>query len=364
MDTAQNQRFVYIGTYTEPLPHVAGRGEGIYCCRLNSSTGELTRPSLVAGNVVNPAYLVIDSGQRYLYAIQETDEGNNPAVFAFAIEPESGALRYLNQQPAHGGLPCYIAVDAKNRYVCVPNYGGGNVSVYPVLADGRLGAAIDVVQHNGSSINPTRQESPHPHAVVFTPDNRYLFIPDLGLDQIMAYRLNQAQGKLVPHTPPFCRVHPGTGPRHLAFHPGGRYAFGINELDATLIVFAYNDGTLTPLQTISTLPPNFDGERSCAAIRVAPSGRFVYGANRGHDSIAIFAFDEATGTLSPIGYEPTQGQTPRDFAIDPSGTFLLAANQDTDTLVTFRINQQTGQLEQTEYVAPVPNPTCLAFVKR
>jgi 6-phosphogluconolactonase len=358
-----HQTFVYIGTYTKPLPHVAGRGQGIYRCHLDFSTGELT-PLDHTPNIVNPSYLVADSKQRHLYAVQETNEGDNPAVFAFAIEPETGALSYLNQQPAHGGLPCHITTDRTGRFVLAANYGTGSVSVFPVLDNGQLNSATAVVQHKGSGANPDRQAGPHAHAVVFDPGNRYVFVPDLGLDQIMAYRFDQNRGTLIPHNPPFCRVHSGAGPRHLAFHPNGRYAFGINELDATLITFAYNEGILTPLQTVSTLPPDFDGERSGAACRVAPAGRFVYGANRGHDSIAIFAFDETTATLAPVGYEPTQGQTPRDFAIDPSGTFLLVANQDTDTVVTFRIDQQTGQLEHTGHVAHIPNPTCLEFAHR
>lgn len=363
----QHQMLVYIGTYTEALPHVAGRGKGIYRCQLDLSTGALT-PLDHTPNIVNPSYLVVDPTQQYLYAVQETDEGHNPAVFAFAIEPETGSLSFLNQQPAHGGLPCHIATDRTGRFVLTANYGTGSASVLPVLDNGQLRPVVAVVQHQGSGVNPARQEGPHAHAVVFDSTNRYVFIPDLGLDKIMIYRFDQSQGQLVPHEPPFCQLHAGAGPRHFVFHPNGQYAFVMNELDATVVVLAYNEeneedeATLSPVQTISTLPSDFDGERSGSAIRVAPSGRFVYAANRGHDSIAIFAFDEATATLSPLGHESTQGQTPRDFALDPSGTFLLAANQDTDTIVTFRIDQQTGQLEQTGHVAHIPNPTCVAFV--
>jgi 6-phosphogluconolactonase len=354
------ETFLYVGTYTASLPHAAGRGAGIYFIRLDPSSGELTLLDQTAG-IVNPSYLAIHSSQPYLYAVQETDEGQGPAVMAYAITSETGALTYLNQQPSHGGLPCHVAVDRTGRFVLVANYETGSAAIYPILDDGQLGAATGVVQHQGSSVNPDRQAGPHAHAVMLDPNNRYVCVPDLGLDKIMVYQLDLVQGKLIAHDPPFAQLHAGVGPRHLAFHPNGRYAFVTNELDATIVCFAYDNGTLTPLQTVSTLPSGFEGESFCAAIRVAPSGRFVYGSNRGHDSIAIFAFDEARGTLTPVGHEPTQGQTPRDFAIDPSGTFLLAANQDTDTIVTFRINPQTGQLQSTGRVARVPNPVCLTF---
>ncbi|RMF04192.1 MAG: lactonase family protein [Chloroflexi bacterium] len=353
---------VYIGTYTQPLPHVAGRGEGIYACRFNPADGSLSRPVLASDAAVSPSYLAVAPNRRTLYAVQETDEGHNPAVFAFAIEPDGG-LRYLNHQPAHGGLPCHVSVDSTGRFVLAANYGAGSVVVFPVDDDGRMRPATDVVRHSGSGPNPARQEGPHAHQAAFGPENNVVFVPDLGLDKIMAYRLNAESGQLVPHDPPFCPVHPGAGPRHVAFHPGGRFAFGINELDATVIVFAHRDGTLTPGHTATALPADFSGEPSGAAIRVSPDGRFVYAANRGHDSIAIFAFDEATATLTPLGHRATQGQTPRDFAIDPAGAFLLAANQDSDTIVTFHINRQTGALNATGHVTRVPNPVCVVFVR-
>ena len=355
------QVVVYVGTYTEPLPFVAGRGEGIYRCRFDLSTGELTSLDCVS-NIVNPSYLAVDPQRRYLYAGQETNESEAPAVFAYAIDAETGNLSYLNQQPAHGGLPCHVATDNSGKFVFAANYGSGSVPVYPVLEDGQLGSATTVIQHQGSSVNPNRQEGPHAHAAIVSPDNRYVFVPDLGLDKIMVYKFDPEHSELVPYKLPFCQVHAGAGPRHLVFHPDGQYAFVINELGATIIVLGYDDGVLTPLQTVSTLPSGFEGESSCAAIRVSPSGQFVYGSNRGHDSIAIFDFDEANAALTLVGHAPTQGQTPRDFAIDPSGTFLLAANQDSDTIVTFRVNQETGQLEDTGQVAEVPNPVCIKFL--
>lgn len=353
---------VYIGTYTQPLPHVAGRGEGIYACRFNPADGSLSRPVLASDAAASPSYLAVAPNRQYLYAVQETDAGNNPAVFAFAIEPDGG-LQYLNHQPAHGGLPCHVSVDGAGRFVLVANYAAGSVVVFPVDDGGRLRPASDVVQHAGSGPNPARQEGPHAHQAAFGPENGLVFVPDLGLDKILAYRLDAERGKLVPHDPPFCPVHPGAGPRHVAFHPGGRFAFGINELDATVIAFAHSRGRLIPRHTAPALPPDFSGEPSGAAIRVSPDGRFVYAANRGHNSIAIFAFDESTATLTPLGRQSTQGQTPRDFAIDPTGAFLLAANQDSDTIVTFRRHPRTGQLDPTGHGTSVPNPVCVVFVR-
>jgi 6-phosphogluconolactonase len=246
--------------------------------------------------------------------------------------------------------------------VVAANYGSGSVPVYPVLEDGSLGPAAQVLQHQGSSVNPERQEGPHAHAAMFDRDNRYAFVADLGLDKVMVYDFDSTKGELTPHDPPSAPLHAGAGPRHMAFHPNRRFCFVINEIDTTITLFTYDRGMFTPLQTLSTLPPGSYPGSSCAAIRVSPSGRFVYGSNRGHDSIAIFSFDEAEASLASIGHEHTQGKTPRDFAIDPTGTFLLAANQDSDTVVTFRIDEHTGRLQGTGHVAEVPSPVCLRFL--
>jgi 6-phosphogluconolactonase len=238
--------------------------------------------------------------------------------------------------------------------------------MYPVQVDGRLGAASDIVQHYGSSVDPERQTAPYAHSVNIDPDNRYALVADLGMDKVMVYRLDLEQGKLVPNDPPFASLHAGAGPRHLAFHPNRKYVYVINELDSTMTAFSYlaEAGELSEIQTLSTLPEGYPGEQSsCADIHVAPSGKFVYGSNRGHDSIAIFAVDLATGKLSLVGHESTQGKTPRNFAIDPSGTFLLAANQDSSTVVSFRIDQQTGELHPTGDVAQIPTPVCLKFAR-
>lgn len=349
---------VYIGTYTR------GESEGIYVYRLDPASGalEFTGETMEAEN---PSFLALGPRGRRLYAVGEVEElADEPGggISAFAIDPTTGGLTFLNQQPSHGAGPCHLSVDATGRFVLAANYGSGSVAVLPIRGDGRLGAATDVVQHRGSSVHPRRQEGPHAHSITPGPGNRYAFAADLGVDKIMIYRLDLAQGKLEPNpNQPWVEIHAGAGPRHFAFHPEGRYAYLINELDSTLTAFAYDaaDGTLEELQTISTLPEVYGGENFCADVHVAPSGKFVYGSNRGHDTVVTFAVDEATGELTYLGHESTQGETPRNFAIDPTGAFLLAANQDTDTVVSFRMDRETGELTPTGYVAEVPMPVCV-----
>ncbi len=234
----------------------------------------------------------------------------------------------------------------------------------PILDDGRLGDASDFVQHAGSSTNSSRQSAPHAHSIVADPANRYAFSPDLGLDKILSYKLDLTAGKLVPNDPPHAAVAAGAGPRHFDFHPNSRFTYVINELDSTITGFTYDEsnGTLSEIQTISTLPDDFEGKSYTADVHVHRYGRFLYGSNRGHDSIVIFQIDESNGQLSTIGHEPTQGEAPRNFGLDPTGTFLFAANQATDTIVTFRIDQETGNLNPTGQITEMPAPVCLQFV--
>lgn len=349
---------VYIGTYTEKLPFVDGKAEGIYVCSLNMESGALSHLSTATGPR-NPSYLAIDPHKRGLYAVQETEVDDTPQVYAYAIEGQS--LRPLNNQPAHGGLPCHIVVDATGRCVLSANYETGSVAAYPIRDDGSLDAAATVVQHQGAGSDHPRQVGPHAHGVVLNAANNRLFVPDLGLDQILVYRFDPATGSLAPGDPAFVKLHTGAGPRHFVFGPDERYAFALGEMDATVTVFAHRDGMLNPLQTISTLPAGSDAAPSCAEIATTSDGRFVYASNRGHDSIARFSFAE--GSLKPLGHTNTGGRTPRDFAIDPTGTFLLVGNQDTDTVLTFRINHTTGDLESTGHVFDVPNPVCILPVQ-
>ena len=349
---------VYIGTYTEKLPFVDGKAAGIYVCGLDMESGALSRLSNTEGPR-NPSYLAIDPQKRRLYAVQETEVDDNPEVHAFAVE--GTALRPLNSRPAHGGLPCHIAVDATGRCAISANYETGSVAVYPIRDDGSLDAASAVVQHEGAGSEHPRQLGPHAHGVYLNAANDRLFVPDLGLDRVLVYRFDPAAGSLAPADPASVKLHTGAGPRHFVFGPGERYAFALGEMDATVTAFAHRDGMLNPLQTVSTLPAGSDAAPSCAEIAATADGRFVYASNRGHDSIARFSF--ADGVLTPLGHTPTGGRSPRDFAIDPTGTFLLVGNQDTDTVFTFRINRETGDLEPTGQVLDVPNPVCILPVQ-
>ena len=352
--------FVYVGTYTH------SDSEGIYVYRLDGATGALEYSSKASG-VEHPSFVEIHPNGKYLYAVNELNEYDGKAsgsVTAFYIHQDTGELSFLNKRATGGGAPCHLSVDATGKFLLVANYGGGSVVAFPIGSDGRLGEASDFVQHQGSSINPQRQMEPHAHAIRIDPGNRYAFSPDLGLDKILIYRLDAENGKLTPNVQPWVRVHPGAGPRHFDFHPNGKFAYVINELDSTFTAFAYDGaaGTLTEFQTLSTLPEDFDGTSHCADVHVHPNGKFLYGSNRGHDSIAICAIDEETGRLTSIGYELTQGKTPRNFGLNPEGTFLFAANQQTDTIVTFAVNTETGALNATGHVTEVPMPVCVKLL--
>jgi len=353
---------LYIGTYTRSMPHVDGKADGLYLYHFDASSGELTDSGQVI-NVVNPTYIAIDATRRYLYTVEET--GEDDSIHVFAIESTSGGLTPINQQSARGRAPCHLNIDNTGQYLVVANYVSGNVAVFPLNADGSLGEATDVVRHHGQSVNAARQEAAHTHAVVFDNHNR-VYIPDLGIDKIMIYQLDVESGKLRPNQPGFADLQAGAGPRHLAFHPNGAYAFVLNELDSTLVTFTVDgdSGGLTHLQTTSTLPDIFKGENYCAAIRLSADGRFIYASNRGHDSIAIFSFDAQSGAVTRIGHESTQGEYPRDFNIDPTGQFLLVANQNTDTVTVFRIHQHTGLLQETGLRYTIPTPVCLYFNRR
>lgn len=352
--------WVYVGTYT------GGKSQGIYRFSLDRATGKLT-PAGVVPATNNPSFLAIHPNRRFLYAVNETGNFNGQksgAVSAFAIDAQTGNLTLLNQQPSRGDGPCHLAVDKSGKSVLVANYGGGSVAALPVGADGKLGPATAFIQHAGSSVNPRRQEGPHAHCILLDRDNRLAFSADLGLDKILIYRFDPARGTLVAHSPPAATVAPGSGPRHFAFHPNSRFAYVINELLSTVTAFRYDSrkGVLETLQTISTLPPGFSGNNSTAEIAVHPSGKFLYGSNRGHDSIAIFAVDSSSGRLTLVGHEPTQGKTPRNFAVDPSGSYLLAANQDSDSVVVFRIDPATGKLRPTGQSVEVPMPVCIEMM--
>ena len=356
---APRELLVYVGTYTAG----GGGGEGIYLYRLDLANGALKHVGTTKG-VVNPSYLTLAGGRRFLYAVNEVEDyegARSGAVSAFAADQKTGALRLLNRRPSRGGSPCYVTAADSGRYVLVANYSGGNVAVLPVRRDGSLGEAVDVEQFVGSGPNRERQEAPHAHSILLDRANRYAFSCDLGTDRVMVYRFDPRTGKLSPHERPWVSTKAGAGPRHLTFHPGGRAAYLLNELDSTVTAFAYDPtrGTLTESETLSALPAGFAGPNTGADLHVTPDGRFLYSSNRGHDSLACFLIDERTGGLSPAGHTPTQGKTPRNFIVDPTGSFVLVANQKSDSVVTFRLDTRTGALSPTGQTAHVPSPVCL-----
>jgi 6-phosphogluconolactonase len=360
---AAGSLLVYFGTYT------SAKSQGVYVARLDLATGALTEPTLAAG-IVSPSFLAVHPKRTFLYAVNEVsnfDGGVTGAVSAFRIDRATGRLTLLNQQSSGGAGPAHLTVDRAGRNVLVANYGGGSVAVLPIGADGRLDAASAFVQHAGSSVNPQRQQGPHAHSVNVDLANRFAFVADLGLDKVLIYRFDPSKGSIVPNDPPAANVEPGSGPRHFAFHPTGRFAYVINEMTCTVTAFACDAsaGRLETLQTISTLPDGVTVAKgmSTAEVQVHPSGRFVYGSNRGHDSITVFAVDETTGRLTFVQNESTQGSTPRNFGIDPTGRYLLAANQRTDSVVVFRIDEATGRLTPTGTRITVGSPVCVKFVE-
>ena len=351
---------VYIGTYTH------GASEGVYACRFDPARGTFD-DLRVAARLRNPTFMAADPAQRHLYVGHDGADGPDGMISAYAIDATTGALSPLGTLPTHGRSPCHVSVDATGRCAVVANYHGeggpGSVAVFRIERGGGLAEAA-VLRHEGSSLHLERQSCPHPHSANMDPTNRCVLVPDLGLDQVVVYRMDAARAALT--RPSAVQVEAGSGPRHLAFHPSGRWAYVLNELGNTIMSFAWDAaaGELRHLQTLPTLPAGFTGRSACADVHVHPSGRFVYGSNRGHDSIAIFAADPATGRLTPLGQEPTGGRNPRNFAIDPSGAYLLAANQDTDNIVTFRIDAGAGRLLPTGQVTQAPAPVCILMLPR
>ena len=342
---------LYIGTYT------SGKSEGIYVYKMDPVTGALKPAGSIRSE--NPSFLALDAAKRFLYAVNETPTG---AVSSFRIDPATRQLTLLNQQPSAGADPCHLMVDQRGKSLLLANYSSGTVSVLPIQRDGSLGAAIDVKQHEGSGPRE-QQKSAHAHCIKLDRANRFAVAADLGADKVMIYRFNPASGKLGTAQQPSAMLHPGAGPRHLTFHPNGKYLYVINELDSSLTTFRYDPakGTLTPFETVSTLPRDFVGTSYCADIHISKSGRFLYGSNRGHNSIVVFAIDPRTARLSLAQHVSTEGNWPRNFVIDPTGQFLLVANQRSDNVVVFRIDAKTGQLTPTGHAAEIPVPVCLQF---
>jgi 6-phosphogluconolactonase len=348
--------WVFVGTYT------GGKSKGIYRMEFDPATGKLSEPVLAA-EVDNPSFLAVHPTHKYLYSANESSAGAG-SVTAFALDAKSGELTKLNQQSTIGDGPCHLVVDATGKNVLVANYGGGSVAVLPIGPDGKLAPSSDFIQHKGTVFDPRRQGKPHAHSVNLDKANRFAAVADLGLDRIFFYKFDPIQGKLAPNDPPAAKVKDRSGPRHFAFHPDGKHAYVINEINCTVTAFDYDPdhGTLTEIQTIPTMPVAVGRGHSTAEVVVHPSGKFLYGSNRGHDTLAVYTIDPGTGRLTNVEYKPTGGKTPRNFAIDPTGSYVLAENMGSDNIVVFHVDSATGALEPTGQVVEVPKACCVKFV--
>lgn len=349
----------------EPLVFISSFASGtngaIHAFHLDAETGRL-KPVHRTGGAENPFFMAVSRDQKFLYAIHaKTFGGKEPEqVAAYAIEGRTGRLKLLNRQSTRGTASCYLDVDATGKTVLVANYTTGNVGSLPVRDDGSLGEMVSFFQHAGSSVDLPRQKGPNAHSFVVSPDNRFAFAADLGMDQVLGYRLEAATARLAPNQPPFVKAPPGAGPRHLIFHPNGKHVYVINELknSVTLFDYAASSGTLTERQTLSTLPADFTGKSYCADVKITPNGRFLYGTNRGHDSIAAYRLGD-DGRLTLLGIEPSLGKGPQNLAIAVGGKFLLCANMPGKSVVVFRIDAQTGGLKPTGDPLALTSPSCI-----
>jgi 6-phosphogluconolactonase len=355
-----NESVFYIGTYTKP-----GGSQGIYRATLNANAGTFSEPKLAA-ETANPSFLTIRRDGKFLYSANEVSdyEGNKTgAVSAFSIDHTTGMLTRINDRASGGTSPCYVALNPDASLLLIANYSSGTVqSVRIDPATGALANVASTIQHTGSGPNPGRQKGPHAHSFNFDPTNQYALACDLGIDKVIVYKTDPATGEVVHHSE--AQTPPGAGPRHLAFHPNGRFAYVINELTATITVFQWDAsaGTLTPVETTPATPPGYDGKAHAAEIQVHPSGQFLYASIRGNNTVALMHIDPATGKLTYQSSTDVAGKMPRHFSLDPSGRFLLVANQDTNNITLFRVNPQDGQLTATSSVLEVPAPVCVKFV--
>ncbi len=357
---AYSQEFyLFVGTYTEGNFKAAG-SKGIYVYRFDAATGEATPVSTVATE--NPSYLAVAPGGKFVYAVNETNGADPGGVSAFSFDKQSGQLSLINKQASGGDDPCYIAVDKSRQWAVVANYSGGSYSTLPVNADGSLAPATATVQHTGSGTIKDRQDKAHVHSTIFSPDEKYLVVCDLGTDKLSVLQFNPGAAKtpLTPAPDSLVNMQPGSGPRHTAFDPHKPYAYVIDELSGTVDAFHYIAGKMTPLQRLSSHPDGFKGNIGSADIHIAPGGKFLYASNRGDaNSLAIFAIDPATGKLTIKGFQSTMGNAPRNFLIDPTGQWLLVANQNSKNVVIFKIDPQTGLLTDTNKHLEIPAPVCL-----
>ncbi len=354
---AQQQNYLITGTYT------SGKSEGIYVYKFNSDDGTAKAVSHV--KISNPSFVAISPSEQFVYAVQEdaANNGKGGEITAFSFNKQTGILTYINQQPSGGDHPCYVSVDKTGNWLLAGNYSSGSLAVLPVQANGSLGAATTIIQHKGSGPDKARQISPHVHCTLFSADNRFVFVPDLGIDKVMIYAFDEVTGKLTPAKPAFAQSNAGAGPRHLCFHPSNNYAYLTEELSGTVLAFKYKNGKLKTTQRISNMPAGDNSLAGSADIHVSPDGKFLYASNRATvNNIAIFSISPKNGKLSLIGHQSTLGKTPRNFNFDPTGEFLLVANQNSDEIVIFKINKLTGLLTDTKNRIDVGKPVCLKWI--
>jgi len=355
MGKETDSNIVYIGTYT------SGKSEGIYTLQLDLKTGSLKQAE-VSAKLNNPSFLAISRDKKFLYSVLETDSFDNEeggAVCSFLIDRDTGALEFLNYQSTRGKAPCHIGTDSTNRYLFAANYKDGTIATFSINSDGSIGQILSKFDHSTNT-----DTTPHAHYVTLTPDEKYLCAVDLGLDEILVYNFGNKNGALSLAEKDTLEVKKGSGPRHMEFHPDGRFAYLITELSSEVVVLEYSEKNVLfkKIQTISTLPEGFNGKSYCAAIHISPDGNYIYASNRGHDSIAVYKIDKTSGKLSYIEHSSTLGKFPRDFAIHPSGKYIIAANQHSGTVVPFSVNTETGKLKQAGDIISIPDPVCVKFL--
>ncbi|REK77078.1 lactonase family protein [Paenibacillus paeoniae] len=355
MAAEQRQLLVFSGSYAEESDL------GLRVFRLDETSGQLTETGSYAG-LKNPTFVHVDAERKLLYSISEGvgEEGKKAGeVASFRIDEQEGTLELLSRRLTVTGTTCHIQRDPGNRFLSVTSYHGGMIGLLRIEGEGIIGELADVRQHEGSSVDPQSQDRPHPHSSFYSPDGRFLLVQDLGLDLIATYRLDAEDGKLILHDT--IRLHGGAGPRHLTFHPSGKFAFVINELNSTITSLAYDqaEGKLEVLDTVSTLPDDYNGENGTAEIAISQDGRYLYGSNRGHDSIVVFAVNADNGSLSLLQHIHSGGGHPRHFSLTPNGKFLLVANRDANNIVTFSVDAEQGTLQATGYEAEATKPVCV-----
>lgn len=364
-----------VGCSNRDLPYFGkpAQGKGIAVLEFDEATGDMTLLSEKPG-VDNPHFLEVDEDKLRVYAVSEVWGWNEGVVTAYELDPVKGKLSYINNQPSLGSITCYASLDNTRNHLLVANYAWCEdpddsrpdqvVVSYPVRADGGLAAPVSSFAHPGSGPH-SRQERSHAHFIRVTPDNRFAVVADLGLDKLVVYRFDETTGEISPSgTEPFA-LPPGSGPRHFVFHPSGKFAYVVNELNSTVVALAFDSakGSFSQLQVLSALPADFGGESYSADLHASPDGRFLYSSNRGHDSLSIYAVDERSGHLAALGHQPTMGQKPRNFGFDPSGKWIVVANQDGDSLVVLRVDAQTGLLSDTGKRISIGTPMCVLFVR-